>query len=96
MKNILRAVIVAGMTLGLSSLGISDLVISGLGASIAHAGTIKKHHKTYRTEQPLPAPTPLNDVRGNAALGGNNANSMSGSNSAVENAEGRTSGGGMN
>jgi hypothetical protein len=33
---------------------------------------------------------------GNAAAGGNNANSMDGSNSAVNNAEGRTSGGGRN
>jgi hypothetical protein len=88
MQNILRTTMTAGMMLGLLSFGISDF-----GAAIAYAGTIKKHHKTYRTEQALPAPQPLNDVRGNAALGGNNANSAYGSNSANENANGRTGGG---
>jgi hypothetical protein len=36
----------------------------------------------------------LDPTRGNAAAAGNNANSMSGYNSAGENANGRTSGGG--
>lgn len=51
-----------------------------------------------RAEQPRQAVDPAAIVRGNAALGGNNANSAFGDNGADSNAQGRTSGGagGMN
>ena len=64
-------------------------------ASAGHAEPAKKHHRAAHpvAEAPRPVPEPLNDIRGNAALGGNNANSAFGSNSANENANGRTGGG---
>ena len=52
-----------------------------------------------RVEQPRQTPDPAAIIRGNAALGGNNANSAFGDNGADSNANGRTSGGsagGMN
>ena len=51
-----------------------------------------------RAEQPRQAVDPAAIIRGNAALGGNNANSAFGDNGAGDNANGRTSGGagGMN
>ena len=61
---------------------------------VASHAAQKKHHRAARAPAVLqPAPAPLNDTRGNAALGGNNANSAFGSNSAGENANGRTGGG---
>jgi hypothetical protein len=66
-------------------------------------GEAQPAKKIHRARQVVPA-APVYDPRivpvtpdmsgGNAAAGGNNANSMSGSNSAAENANGRTSGGG--
>lgn len=67
--------------------------------AVSHAEPAKKERKPhYRVEEPRPVVGPLNDTRGNAALGGNNANSAFGDNSAGSNANGRTSGGagGMN
>jgi hypothetical protein len=51
-----------------------------------------------RTESPRQVVDPAVIIRGNAALGGNNANSAFGDNGADSNANGRTSGGagGMN
>ncbi|MGO4714728.1 hypothetical protein [Bradyrhizobium sp. 2TAF24] len=78
--------------------------LAGLVAALApvavagHAET-KAHHAAQPRApvQPMPDPRierPLPDMSGgNAAAGGNNANSMSGSNSAGENANGRSSGG---
>ncbi|QUS39675.1 hypothetical protein RPMA_13125 [Tardiphaga alba] len=56
---------------------------------------VKKPRKAYvRSVEPRPVYRSKEDIyRGNAALGGNNANSAYGSNSAEENANGRTSGG---
>ncbi|MET0722823.1 MAG: hypothetical protein ABWY64_18615 [Tardiphaga sp.] len=70
-------------------------VVVGFGASAGQAEPAKKHHRAAHpvAEAPRPLVNPLNDVRGNAALGGNNANSAFGSNSANENANGRTGGG---
>ena len=61
-------------------------------------GTRRPHHHPARTEQPRQVVDPAAIVRGNAALGGNNANSAFGDNGADSNANGRTSGGagGMN
>jgi hypothetical protein len=59
----------------------------------SEAATTKKHHRAHM-HRAAPAPGMFDPARGNAAAGGNNANSMSGPNSAPENAEGRTSGGG--
>jgi hypothetical protein len=58
------------------------------------AGTAKKIHRSHASYQSPGAIQGTPDPSGgNAAAGGNNANSMSGSNSAGENANGRTSGG---
>ncbi len=65
-----------------------------------HAGSMKRVHASRVAPAPQGMPDPriekvYPDVSGgNAAAGGNNANSMTGSNSAAENANGRTSGGG--
>jgi hypothetical protein len=62
-----------------------------------HAETAKKIHRSHASYQSPIAIQGIPDLSGgNAAAGGNNANSMSGSNSAGENANGRTSGGGRN
>jgi hypothetical protein len=59
------------------------------------AATTKKHHRTHM-HRSVRAPGSVSDpTGGNAAAGGNNANSMSGSHSAPENDIGRTNGGGM-
>jgi hypothetical protein len=59
-----------------------------------HAAKAKKHHHS-QMHRAARAPGNIFDPSGgNAAAGGNHANSMSGPNSAPENAEGRTSGGG--
>jgi hypothetical protein len=81
MNRLSHTAIIAGMTLGLSGLA-------------AQAQPVRKYHRTPQYETNHPAPPVINDTRGNAALGGNNANSMSGPNSAGDNANGRTSGGG--
>jgi hypothetical protein len=59
-----------------------------------HAENAKKIHRSHMSYQSPGAIQSNPDLSGgNAAAGGNNANSMSGSNSAGENANGRTSGG---
>jgi hypothetical protein len=60
-----------------------------------HAEAAKKIHRAHKTYEPRGVIQSNPDLSGssNAAAGGNNANSMSGSNSAGENANGRTSGG---
>jgi hypothetical protein len=73
------------------------LIVAGVAAALVlpvagQAAPVKKHHRTVQRSAE-PAPAPLTDRSGNAALGGNNANSASGSNSAGENANGRTGGG---
>jgi hypothetical protein len=75
----MRNLILAAMAVTLA------VVASG---SPADAGKkIHKSHYAVQSRGPVIDPT-----GGNAAAGGNNANSMSGSNSAGENAEGRTGG----
>jgi hypothetical protein len=75
------------------------LVLAAITVAVAvtaggNAEAAKKIHHAYRT-YPLPGPVYGNPdpSGGNAAAGGNNANSMNGSNSAGNNANGRTSGG---
>lgn len=78
---------------------LSFVAVLALLPAISQAEPVKKERKPhYRLEEPRPVANPLNDTRGNAALGGNNANSAFGDNSAGSNANGRTSGGagGMN
>jgi hypothetical protein len=53
----------------------------------------KFHHAQNAYRSPRAVPVNPDPTGGNAAAGGNNASSMSGSNSAAENANGRTSGG---
>ncbi len=83
MKYLIAAAVAAGLT---------------LTSAAGYAETVKKIRKPHVQMQPAPDPRSSYGVRdpswGNAAAGGNNANSMSGSNSAGENANGRTSGGG--
>jgi hypothetical protein len=79
------------------------LILAAAAAAIAatpmeHADAAKKIHRSHRAyeahgEAHGVVPSEPNAF-GNAAAGGNNANSMSGSNSAGENAIGRTNGGG--
>ena len=91
MKYWLSAVIAAGLVL----------------APIAGQAAAKKSHKSHlqqageanvpRTEgatSGLHMPTAADPTGGNAALQGNNATSMFGTNSAADNAIGRTNGGG--
>lgn len=73
-------------------------IVIGLGATLAPAMAAHKrgHRPPYHGFlQPAPRPVYIDPTGGNAAAGGNNANSMSGSNSALENANGRSSGGGF-
>jgi hypothetical protein len=70
------------------------IAVVALLPALAVAAPAKKLRKPHvRTQQAAPVYNPENEVRGNAALGGNNANSAFGSNSANENANGRSSGG---
>jgi hypothetical protein len=57
---------------------------------IGAAQAAKAVHKSHRIHDSRAVQGPPGSFVGNAAAEGNNANSMSGSNSAVENAEGRT------
>ena len=60
-----------------------------------HAETGKKIHRSHKAYEARGAVLSYPSAfAGNAAVGGNNANSMSGSNSAGDNAAGRTNGGG--
>jgi hypothetical protein len=61
--------------------------------AMATAAPVKKHHRSHTVAPRAAIALPVDPERGNAALGGNNANSASGSNSAGENANGRTGGG---
>jgi hypothetical protein len=61
------------------------------GGDAEAAKKIHKSHASYESGGAIQSSPDLSG--GNAAAGGNNANSMSGSNSAGENANGRTSGG---
>ncbi len=75
-------------------LGVAILVAAVFAASAGQAAPAHKHHRRApRVVEPRPVAPPINDIRGNAALGGNNANSAFGSNSANENANGRSGGG---
>jgi hypothetical protein len=80
-----------------SRVALALTIVIGLAATLAPA--MAAHKRGHRPPHPSilqPAPPPIFDpTGGNAAAGGNNANSMSGSNSAGENANGRSSGGGF-
>ena len=76
------------LILAAAAAGIAVMPATGDAANKVHK---TRHAVAARGPVILPAP---DLTRGNAAVGGNNANSMSGSNSATENANGRTSGGG--
>ena len=79
----MRNLVLATMAVGVSA------VLAGGQAEAA-----KKIHRSYNAYQSRgPIVRNPDPSGGNAAAGGNNANSMSGSNSAGENANGRTSGG---
>jgi hypothetical protein len=65
-----------------------------LAPMAGQAATAKKHHHRAPMPQATRAPAVVDPTGGNAALQGNNATSMFGSNSAADNANGRTSGGG--
>jgi hypothetical protein len=79
------------------------LVLTAIAMAVAampaqgHAEAGKKIHKYHihksQNVYQSRGAAPVDPTGGNAAAGGNNANSMDGSNSAVNNAEGRTSGG---
>jgi hypothetical protein len=70
------------------AVGVAALLVGG------RAEAAKKIHGSYPAYQShAPAVSNPDPSGGNAAAGGDNANSMSGSNSAGENANGRTSGG---
>jgi hypothetical protein len=67
-----------------------------LAPTAGDAASMKKTHRAPHV-RPVPGPPVVQGVPdmsgGNAAAAGNNANSMSGSNSAPDNGNGRTSGG---
>ena len=66
------------------------VIVALISAGYAEASKrINKTHKAYVSSAIQGTPG-YEHEGGNAAAGGNNANSMSGSNSAVENANGRT------
>jgi hypothetical protein len=76
------------------------LILAAIAVGVAampaggYAATAKKIHKSHAVYQSRAAVHSTPDATGgNAAAGGNNANSMSGDNSAGENSNGRTSGG---
>lgn len=89
-----------GMIRGLkSALLLGALEIAAWPAG-GRAESMRAHHRAAVNQaapQATPDPRiarPAPDMSGgNAAAGGNNANSMNGSNSAAENANGRSSGG---
>jgi hypothetical protein len=72
------------------------LVAIALGVAAMPAGGYAATKKLHRTDRAYEAHGAVasDPAGGNAAAGGNNANSMSGSNSAANNAEGRTGGSG--
>jgi hypothetical protein len=68
------------------AVGIAAMLAAGQAEA---AQKIHRSHHAYQSGGPVVS----DPSGGNAAAGGNNANSMSGSNSAGENANGRTGGG---
>lgn len=75
-------------------LGAAIIAAIVVGNCAAEAASGKKYRKPVPPiVRPGPVASPFDQSRGNAALGGNNANSASGSNSANENANGRSGGG---
>jgi hypothetical protein len=81
----------------LAAVAVGAVAIAG-----GHAEAAQKKHRAYQTQESYPpyaSPSAFQGdpgmyYGGNAAAAGNNANSMSGSNSAGNNAIGRTSGSG--
>lgn len=79
---------------------LSVAVVAGLMlAPVAGQAATKKMHRSHmhraaQTNANMRTPGAFDPARGNAAAGGNNGNSMSGSNSAPENPEGRANGSG--
>jgi hypothetical protein len=72
------------------------LVAIAVGVAATPAEAAKKIYKSHRMYESRGAVLSTPDPSGgNAAAGGNNANSMSGSNGAWDNANGRSSGGRM-
>jgi hypothetical protein len=73
------------------------LAATAVGVAAMPIGSADAAKKTRKPATAIEAPAVLQGspdfTGGNAAAGGNNANSMSGSNSAGSNANGRTSGG---
>ncbi|CAN5511762.1 hypothetical protein BH11PSE4_BH11PSE4_07290 [soil metagenome] len=82
MKTLITAAVAAAMTL-----------LPVLGNAEPMKKPRKVHHRAARVAPPPPATYPLGYTGGNAAMEGNNAASAYGSNSAGENANGRSSGG---
>jgi len=82
------------MRVALAGLVVASLALMPIG----YAEAAKQHHQKYRQgHRAYPVATPYDasaqprlNAFGNAAAEGNNANSMSGSNSATENAIGRS------
>jgi hypothetical protein len=68
------------------AVGVAAMLAAGQAEA---AKKIHGPHNAYQSRGPVVS----DPSGGNAAAGGNNANSMSGSNSAGENANGRTGGG---
>jgi hypothetical protein len=79
MRNLVLAAIAVGVAAILA------------GGQAEAAKKIHRSHNIYQSRGPIVTNPDMSG--GNAAAGGNNANSMSGSNSAGENANGRTGGG---
>jgi len=77
-----------------------NLILAAIAVGVAampaggHAAAAKKIHKVHHNAYEARGAVVSDPAFGNAAAGGNNANSMSGSNSPAENANGRTSGAG--
>jgi hypothetical protein len=77
------------------------LILAAIAVGVAalpaggHAEAAKKIHRSHSAygSRGMVPPSNFDPSGGNAAAGGNNANSMSGSHSAGENANGRTGGG---
>jgi hypothetical protein len=76
---------------------VAGVVVLPAGGHAATAKRIHRHHQAAYMGAPAAQDTARSRLNyfGNAAAEGNNANSMSGDNSAGENANGRTSGSGF-
>ena len=84
MKYWLSAAIAAGLVLA---------PVASQAAKTSKVHRAQMHRTAMAPAPQAPRGSVLDPTSGNAALGGNNANSMFGSNSAGENVNGRTSGG---